>query len=161
MHFCPRNTCQKAFHAACLEKANSKEFDDIQRIEYAPRHIQFERTLPHTSVKYTKDQIVLNGGADEDDRIRSTVDGGYEYIPEDLLALARSPMVKGKKLPAGGVVGNIPFVMRARQLVSKILQCGPDMTLDWEADLDLDDLEVTDLIAKDANLLCPECGGAI
>lgn len=81
--------------------------------------------------------------------------------PEDLLALARSPMVKGKKLPAGGVVGNIPFVMRARQLVSKILQCGPDMTLDWEADLDLDDLEVTDLIAKDANLLCPECGGAI
>lgn len=159
MHFCPRYTCQKAFDVACLEKTDKRELGDVQG--HAPRRVQFERSLPSVSVHDTRNPSIPE--VDKLTALPSSYEGSYDDIPEDLLALARSPMVKGKKLPAGGVVGNIPFVLRARQLVYDILQNGPVTSIDWETSLGLDSegIDAKELIAKDSHLLCPGCGGAI
>lgn len=124
----------------------------------APRYIQFERTFPNASIRDTRDPTIPNVGAEKREHSR---EGSYDHVPEELLALARSPMAKGKKLPAGGVVGNIPIVMRARELVFKILESGSDLSIRWKEAIGLEDLAVGDLIAKDSGLVCPGCGGAI
>lgn len=64
MHFCPRNSCQKSFHASCLQKANWTEHqrhhqrsDKRRKLEdvYAvPRNIQLQRTLPYSTIEETR-----------------------------------------------------------------------------------------------------------
>ena len=157
MAFCPRFSCQKAFDYSCLDKAGCIDTDDHEP-DRAPRFVQLERSLPYISVREAREPVTSIAKRDKHARVPGR---GYEEVPKPLLALARSPMAKGRMLRAGGVVGNIPFVHRARQIVRSILKDGQPPPTDLKVALDLGDLNIEDLIIEDRNLICPECGGAI
>lgn len=80
-------------------------------------------------------------------------------IPPDVLALARSPMVKGLALPAGGVVGNIPKVAIARQIVYDILQGTHQPSRQGLTELTTS--PINDFLGKDEGFRCPNCGSVI
>ena len=157
MAFCPRFSCQKAFDYSCLDKAGCIDTDD-HGPDRAPRFVQHERSIPYVSVRETREPVTSSAKRDS---YTDTPGRGYDEVPLPLLALARSPMAKGRMLRAGDVVGNIPFVHRARQIVCSIIKEGQPPPTDLKVALDLGDLNIEDLIIEDRNLICPECGGAI
>ena len=86
----------------------------------------------------------------------------YSLVPEELLELARSPMVRG--IEGFGVAGNIRVVAEARRIVNAAIHEEREVPEDWKKTLQECGGKGTDVltwVAKDINLTCPSCGGAI
>ena len=163
MFFCPRPSCQKAYDYSCLEKTGYIDSLD-KKTGHSTRHIQLERSLPFVPVVETRESIIRV--AESKDEVkgshRCSLEGRYDQMPPELLALARSPMAKGKMVRAGGVVGNIPFVYRARQIVYDFLKNGKPLPVDLKVAIGLHDTQkIEDFVVEDRQLVCPQCGGAI
>ncbi|KAI5116718.1 hypothetical protein M0805_000827 [Coniferiporia weirii] len=198
MHFCPRSTCNKWYHAPCLRKAGwtedaqtrkSSRADGTSPLDTAPRYLQLERTRPETSVGDTQSPrgshtsvMAIDTSTSQTpplkrkrgrpkkgsqvqviERSAVTFDR-HAFVPFALLALARSPIVRGAEteLPRS-VVGNISLVLRAREMVANVVDNGGTVPDDWESSLHLIDEDAGAEVwaARDEGLLCPSCGGAV
>ncbi|KAL5497727.1 hypothetical protein ACEPAH_2658 [Sanghuangporus vaninii] len=186
MHFCPRKGCCRAFHANCLVRNGSVEKSQKDpRVLRAQRGLQFERTLPSTSDEEEdgcgnsspiSDSMTLSV-PNSNNYPESDIDRHHE-IPPELLALARSPMVKGNGtgLPHewSCVTGNLALVTRARKLVHDALESkNSRLPLKWRTLLEIpgeesmndENIDVGKIrvwaVEDDYLFLCPRCKGAI
>lgn len=173
MHFCPRKGCRKAYHATCLRQRGfiEKPRKDTRLLE-EQRALQFERSVsdsdeedsesPNSSPRRNRSQTAPQ-----------VLEDRHQEIPADLLALARSPMVKGQgtDLPFewSCVAGNFAVVTRARKLVREVVEDGKGLQRKWCSLLEIPDEEGDEIpsatirvwAVKDDFFLCPGCKGAI
>ncbi|THH05780.1 hypothetical protein EW145_g4545 [Phellinidium pouzarii] len=187
MHFCPRASCKRSYHTSCLRKANSvdeswKNRDSrFKATSTVPRYLQLERMLPHIPAEQTRspaDSVFLTTNATPSQmpprKRRPSVTASQDtivnfdthaLIPLSLLALARSPMVKGAgtTLPRniGVVTGNIAVVARARKLLAHLMESEDFARDNWEESIGLPREDISTWVEEDEGLLCPNCRGAI
>ncbi|KAK0194472.1 hypothetical protein F5146DRAFT_998850 [Armillaria mellea] len=87
MHFCPRLSCRKAYHQSCLIKEKFKEPNsDEPFVLPTRRSSRSKKAHPERTI-----ERLLQG------------------LPDELVRVAKQPMVKGAKYPQGGIVGNITW----------------------------------------------------
>lgn len=142
MHFCP--TCSKWFHESCLTRGGHTECHlNNPRVE--PREVRFERSLREEVAGY------------EDQELLKEL---YSGVPQELVDLARSPIVRGGK--AHGIVGNARLIFDARSLLCRSVMCDEPVTEDWMEELSIDETRLGSFIAEDENgFICPSCKGVI
>ncbi|KAL5478579.1 hypothetical protein ACEPAI_2763 [Sanghuangporus weigelae] len=151
MHFCPRRGCCRAFHADCLRQSGfvEKPRKDMQYLR-AQRALQFERTLSRSSDEEDHDEdqssIISSSQSSSETLVASIKSQAHpdrhHEIPSELLALARSPMVKGlgTDLPYewSCVTGNLALVTRARRLIHDALETkNSKLPLKWRTLLEI------------------------
>lgn len=89
-----------------------------------------------------------------------TTDDHYDGVDEDLIRLARSPIVRGTR--KYGVVGNSRAVLSARFILAKKVMQGNPVRNDWMEHLDLNEETISSFIVEDDTLYyCPLCEGSI
>lgn len=88
----------------------------------------------------------------------------YEKVPQELLEIARQPVIRGRGM---GVVGNVCSVTRARKLIRVAIQDGEQILNDWKSSLGVV-YSMADLKAASAPqakkvlaYACPKCGEPI
>lgn len=191
MHFCPR--CLHAYHASCLRKAGFID-EHISVDEVTSRNLQMEVAVaelmldpahhspskpnpgPVQSQPMATDQVSgdnwesLSSATLSPDNATDWYWDRHALLSEHLLALARSPMVKGDGalIPnVWSVTGNYAVVSRARVLVAGVALYSKDLAKEWLDYLDLpfsDDMltpNITNWIVADCGFRCSECGGPI
>ncbi|KAK0223938.1 hypothetical protein IW262DRAFT_1370022 [Armillaria fumosa] len=153
MHFCPRLSCRKAYHQSCLVKGKFKEpltRDRPLQLLLSPPDSDEPFVLPVRRFSRSKKAHAVR-----------TIEKLLEGLPDELVRVAKQPMVKGAKYPQGGIVGNITWVSRARRLVYDAL-CDLGIPDDWRESIDCSKAIVK---FKDRNvipaLICPQCRGPI
>ncbi|KAL5497729.1 hypothetical protein ACEPAH_2660 [Sanghuangporus vaninii] len=132
-----------------MNSSHSSQRKQTGRNTDIPRFLQFERTLPGSTLRDSQKAIPpdllslipsspispVNASVSQtppvpkkkQDRLTFT---RYKLIPAALLALARSPMVRGDTLETGlddelgCVAGNVAFVTRARKIVERVVRGG-------------------------------------
>ncbi|KAK0205426.1 hypothetical protein DFS33DRAFT_1328241 [Desarmillaria ectypa] len=153
MHFCPRPSCRKTYHQSCLVKEKFKE-------QVTPdRPLRLLLSSPDSDEPFV---VPVRRSA----RLKKTqpermIEELLEGLPDELVKVAKQPMVKGAKYPLGGIVGNITWVSRARRLVYNALS-GFGVPDDWKDSIDCSKAIVK---FKDRNvipaLICPQCESPI
>ena len=169
MHFCPRSLCHRSFHRDCLLKAGWIESPEEKgyKADKIPRAVRLERTVLNSRVVDTlkplpfKPTSTRGRGRPKKDAAVETYVDPYSEISTDLLELARSPMVKGLKLPSAGLVGNLAAVSLARQFVCAALNDGKSYPSDWRKLVGLGKYHISSWVVDDVGLICPSCKGAI
>ncbi len=153
MHFCPRLSCRKAYHQSCLVKEKFKEQvtpDRPLRLLLSPPDSDEPFVLPARRSSRSKKA-----------HPERTIEELLKGLPDELVRVAKQPMVKGAKYPQGGIVGNITWVSRARRMVYDAL-CDFGVPDDWKDSIDCSKAIVK---FKDRNvipaLICPQCRGPI
>ena len=175
----------------------------------APRFLQFERTLPNTTLRDSKKVIPpdlidlsmipsspispINASVSQTSPVRTSSSKKqqdrltitrYKLVPPAVLALARSPMVRGDPgktgldREMGCVTGNVAFVARARNIVERVVWGREPLGEEdaWMKELGLPSKENADensktttnskeevmrWVVQDKGFLCPSCGGVI
>ncbi|KLO18988.1 hypothetical protein SCHPADRAFT_924828 [Schizopora paradoxa] len=136
MHFCI--SCQKSYHESCLDKHGSIE-NESRNSDDLPRDIRFERIL---GVRYPK-------------QLTSFSESDYSSLPQDLLRLARSPIVRGG--PEHGVAGNVFPIVQARIYIHDALLEHKPIPDNWKDEVSANLSVVQAWIAEDNDYLCPNC----
>ncbi|KAF5313329.1 hypothetical protein D9611_008640 [Ephemerocybe angulata] len=116
--------------------------------------------------------------SEEDEEAQAALSEALDSLPAPLLAAATQPIVRAPKLYlAGGLVGNVGPVVRARRIVYEVLG-GSEVPVDWEekvlkgfsgdeevegAALGMEGTVVKFKGRRGAvkGVVCPECGSAI
>ena len=185
MHFCPRKECCRAYHASCLKRSDfvDRSREDLQELR-SRRALEFELTIPSTSDDEEEEEEFssVSGSITLLSPNMNTslhdVDDKRHQLPSELLALARSPMVKGigTGLPEewGCVTGNFAPVTRARQLLHDTLtHKSSQLPVRWRTLLEIPGEEgvndenigarkVQAWSVEDADFfICPNCKGVI
>ena len=75
-------------------------------------------------------------------------------IPNELLAIARSSIVKGTA--TGSIVGNMSSVIAARELLKRLLE-GDDLPDDWEEQIEVDRWPRWGRVFDGDQPICPSC----
>lgn len=176
MHFCPRPSCRKAYHESCLVSSNSylpetssyrkllllsSPHDDDKEYDPIPRPTKRRKTQDTAS---TSGKIVAR---DVD------FDAAIKKLDDELVDIAVSPAVKGRKLNLGYINGNIEQVCKAREMVYEMLQDQREKD-DWRGELDMGlarkgkaamekvkKARKKGLGKKKYMFCCPGCGSAI
>lgn len=157
----PESTVEEIRRPSKIDMEPDTPFDEIDLLESSAKKARGRPKKKSISVEIEIDP--------DNESIPKEVTHRLELIPTSLLWLAQSPMVKGSKtkLPddTGIVVGNIPYVARARVFVANVLYSCTDLPVDWKKLLKLPDegegTEVESWIVPDEGLICPNCGGPI
>ncbi|KAJ7177808.1 hypothetical protein C8R46DRAFT_1075008 [Mycena filopes] len=97
MHWCPRPSCRRGYHRECL-------------IENAYQVLRKGR--------YNLVCARLSSSPDTDEPVVIPTEDNIRRVPEQLVALAAQPMVRGGR---HGVAGNVAIVVRARRVVYRAL----------------------------------------
>lgn len=158
MHFCPR--CRFSFHPGCLTKRGYYEESPDWR-NPDERGVQMEVALsPLSTPPY------VSAAAPFPMPTTDVRQSRREQIPGSLLALARSPMVKGFAAATPkkwSLTGNYAVVTRARETVVGILNSGFDGHDTWRERLNIpkdrpeEQPNLQSWTAPDLGLLCPSC----
>ncbi|KZO96599.1 hypothetical protein CALVIDRAFT_108517 [Calocera viscosa TUFC12733] len=123
MHFCPRPYCHKWYHADCLEQhkwidADLTEIEiELQwemSLDIDEKHSTLAESIPHAPLR----NMTVHGRAPDP----------YSFIPDDLLKLARQPIIRGGDY---GAIGNAAVVLRARVIVDRVARHGEELLDDW------------------------------
>lgn len=183
MHFCPR--CEQAYHARCLHKKQRVDGETMldeqrrSRSEYMEVFVSLRPELPDALPPH-----VRRGKKGQPSNIEqcstltnslsicnaSVTSDRHDLLPDELLALARSPMVKGKgaNIPdEWTITGNLAVVSRARELVVEVLMYGNDLHRKWEHIVGFPGLEegkypdIMAWVVPDEGFSCPGCEAAI
>lgn len=206
MHYCPRSSCRRSYHAECLRKANSVDPEHMNHSKLnsgpSPRSLEMQCFISHDENKEKpknddskKDDIeeelekedIKEDLKDElkEDKMEVDLKDSFESIiswssanttsldplknfPGDLLALARSPMVKGidAVLPRewSCVTGNVAAVFRARHFVKETTMNRKLLPDNWRMKFGIPGTwrgSLLDWVVEDQGFLCPECKGPI
>lgn len=168
MHFCPRPSCQKAYHQQCLLNGKKEKGD-------ADWGLRLLSSSPDTDNTVNLDESVSppqkkRRGRPPKNTTEQTMMAVEKLalMPVDLVWIAQQPIVRGRAFELGGVSGNVFAVVRARRMVYEAL-AGKDVPQDWESVLSSGigdwriDYSIVELKkgSKLHPLLCPQCEGAI
>ncbi|KDQ32743.1 hypothetical protein PLEOSDRAFT_153588 [Pleurotus ostreatus PC15] len=169
MHFCPRPSCRRWYHAKCLKGiksmlnlkntdaeagrrylATSPFTDALMRL---PGGDDVAASLP-TKKRRTNHAVTITPiDSSQDPECKAR----YDALPDDLLQAAQQPIVKGRALGGGHVVGNIRLVALARKAVYGIID-GDELEDDWEQSINPNAALVHQSVQL---LLCPKCRSVI
>jgi hypothetical protein len=153
MHFCPRPSCCRAYHARCLEEkgffTTGESHRGIALLASSPNsdspvslsEISSSQNLPKRSKPNSKRA-----------RPQKNPEELLAALPSDLVATAQQPIVKG----AGNIAGNILEVINARQIVYDAISGDAEALDNWDANNT--NIHTTKQMLP---FFCPECGGAI
>jgi len=176
MHFCPRDTCQTAWHRQCLLTNRTRK-----RPACADRKLSLLCSIPTKSLE----RSASPDPSDPPPSLLSLLLFGE--LPSDLLELASQPIVKptfqlsyvheeppeqyeGRRgVPREpenrihNVAGNITTVLKARLLINDVLHGTTTLPQDWRKEVGWDHGTISSIIVDDENdpcppLLCPTCG---
>ncbi|KAL4264963.1 hypothetical protein AB1N83_004510 [Pleurotus pulmonarius] len=143
MHFCPRPSCRRWYHAKCLKGIKSmlklkntdpeagrrylatSPFTDASMRLPGDDDVPASRPTKKRRTNHTVTITPIDNSQDPECRAR------YEALPDDLLEAAQQPIVKGRALGSGHIVGNIRLVALARKAVYEIID-GDELEDDWE-----------------------------
>ncbi|KAH7912870.1 hypothetical protein BJ138DRAFT_1124884 [Hygrophoropsis aurantiaca] len=168
MHFCPRPTCKRAYHRACLrERFCDPDEQDIGRrlMENWPnthRHRTIEDIISESSDQPPSKR--RKGNSTFTTR-RISASNALDEFPNELIKVAQQPIIKGTGVP-GGIVGNIKAVTIARGIIYDVLAHGGAIPDDWRSQMGLD-LDGSTSSAQGIKsfpnkcFVCPECGSRI
>ncbi|KAG6890358.1 hypothetical protein C0992_002082 [Termitomyces sp. T32_za158] len=141
MHFCPRPTCRRFFHAPCLVAADCLDPDTDpnsrrRRLLFASPDDDAQEPAPVSAPARTRRRGRGGGGGgarrgkgrgktrarapSPDDALALT------SLPPLLIQIASQPIVRGSAWRAGGLSGNLGAVVRARRVVYRALRGGDD-----------------------------------
>ncbi|KAF6741100.1 hypothetical protein DFP72DRAFT_1026141 [Ephemerocybe angulata] len=191
MHFCPRPNCRTWYHQDCLPtptrrpgstSSASSSSITLKRPSAALKVKSFARISPLKSknqASSSSSNIASRGDdSEEDEEAQAALSEALDSLPAPLLAAASQPIVRAPKLYlAGGLVGNVGPVVRARRIVYEVLG-GSEVPVDWEekvlkgfsgdgevegAALGMEGAVVRFKGRRGAvkGVVCPECGSAI
>ncbi|KLO03960.1 hypothetical protein SCHPADRAFT_948136 [Schizopora paradoxa] len=133
--------CAEYIHIDCLRKGGSPQ-TNLQK----PLYLQFERTL-------------FNGLGYDGYMDMPTEKAHYEGVPQNIIDLARSPIVRGKHF---GIVGNGNPVMRARDYLAAKIMKGTPIPNDWMKPCYVTEETVSSFILDLAEKFhCPKCLGPV
>ncbi|KAG7442874.1 uncharacterized protein BT62DRAFT_1078972 [Guyanagaster necrorhizus] len=153
MHFCPRPGCRKAYHQSCLVKEKFKEPVSLDR------PLRLLLSSPDSDEPFVVP--VKQSTRSKRAAAKRTIEELLTELPNELVRVAKQPIVKGAKYPLGGIVGNVTWVVTARRLVYDALS-GFGVPDDWKGSIDCSKAIVK---FKDNNVIpaviCPQCEGPI
>lgn len=168
MHFCPRPSCRHFYHESCLEsqKGLTQAARTLHLLMNWPDNdekVNIVDLLSLPCTRKTRSRKVAQASTNLGETWRTTSEF-LDTFPEEIIKVAEQPIVRGKTFPAGGITGNISYVVLARRMIYEVLR-GSSIPDDWSAHINVTRAIVNiQLGAKKKPMpafLCPECESII
>jgi hypothetical protein len=152
MHFCPRPSCRKAYHATCLAASSSASSSvDARAIQLLSSSSDSDKPFR----MYSKS----SRPSSRTPALTPLTEEALSTLPQALVTLAQQPIVKGAQFRQGGISGNVRAVLLARKTVYDTLN-GTPLAENWDKNYN-----PTRIIAFKRKplpfLSCPNCAGPI
>lgn len=159
MHFCPRPSCRRSYHALCLfasgswEKSSGPSDRDLRLLATSP---DTDEVVDLSALSAPKPREKKRGRPSK--ARPPPVD--LSSLPGPLVKVAQLPITRGGH--GGSIAGNVATVVKARRMVYAALAAGGEVEDGWEEELDIKRvLARRKAASKGTPFLCPECGGPI
>lgn len=176
MHFCPRPSCRRFYHRACLVQD-----DSISKNASGDRDLQLLTCWPDTDEALTLGELApaprspikkRRKSNDKDTTVQQRTDEDIlASLPPNLVKIASQPIVRGAAFVKGGIVGNMKAVVKARRIVYEAVRDGIEVADDWSQEVGKVSNAVVDPGILGAGgrgkkivlitLLCPNCKSLI
>ncbi|KZT28278.1 hypothetical protein NEOLEDRAFT_909545 [Neolentinus lepideus HHB14362 ss-1] len=139
MHLCPRPSCRRWYHRVCLvnqgcvENNTTKRGREDRLLALSPDSDEsfplaaYKNPVPVPAHSRGKCTVTSKGRGKGKSIVHVTP---LETLPEELVEIARLPIIKGAK--AGGIVGNVRGVVAARRMVYAALEGRELVPEEWE-----------------------------
>jgi len=155
LFFCPRQSCLKFYHLACLVKNDYVQTVRSHRLlETWPGCLRTMSLEGLREICPPRKRQKLNRVTS-----RSTHDSSDPLLefPPLLIATADQHIVRGTE--DGGIVGNVASVIAARQMIYQALVEGSDIPDDWQQKIDVSSAYPES--PNHPNTICPSCQSPI